>query len=65
MWWNILLLLKRLKRIGLHIVFLDATIGRAHQHAAGAPWRSSSTSGSPAPLTTPGGLVRIERRVTS
>ena len=36
-WWNILMLLKRLKRIDLHIVFLDSTIVRAHQHAAGAP----------------------------
>ena len=36
-WWPILLILKRLKRIDLHIVFLDSTIVRAHQHAAGAP----------------------------
>jgi transposase len=36
-WWNILMLLKRLKRLDLHIVFLDSTIVRAHQHAAGAP----------------------------
>lgn len=36
-WGNILLLLTRLKRIDLHIVFLDSTVVRAHQHAAGAP----------------------------
>jgi transposase len=36
-WWQILLILKRLKRIDLHIVFLDSTVVRAHQHAAGAP----------------------------
>ena len=36
-WWNILLVLTRLKRIDLHIVFLDSTVVRAHQHAAGAP----------------------------
>ena len=35
-WWNILMLLKRLKRIDLQIVFLDSTVVRAHQHAAGA-----------------------------
>jgi hypothetical protein len=34
---NILMILKRLKRIDLRMVFLDATIVRAHQHAAGAP----------------------------
>jgi hypothetical protein len=36
-WWNILMVLQRLKRIDLHIVFLDSTVVRAHQHAAGAP----------------------------
>jgi transposase len=36
-WWNILMVLKRLKRIDLRIVFLDSTVVRAHQHAAGAP----------------------------
>jgi transposase len=36
-WWQILLILKRLKRIDLPIVFLDSTVVRAHQHAAGAP----------------------------
>jgi transposase len=36
-WWNILMVLTRLKRIDLHIVFLDSTVVRAHQHAAGAP----------------------------
>ena len=36
-WWNILMILKRLKRIDLRIVFLDSTVVRAHQHAAGAP----------------------------
>lgn len=36
-WWNILMLLKRLKRVDVQIVFLDSTVVRAHQHAAGAP----------------------------
>ena len=36
-WWNILMVLKRLKRIELHLVCLDSTVVRAHQHAAGAP----------------------------
>ena len=36
-WGNILLLLTRLKRIDLHLVFLDSTVVRVHQHAAGAP----------------------------
>jgi transposase len=36
-WWTILMVLKRLKRIELQIVFLDSTVVRAHQHAAGAP----------------------------
>ena len=36
-WWTILMVLKRLKRIDLQIVFLDSTVVRAHQHAAGAP----------------------------
>ena len=35
-WWNILRLLQRLKGIELKIVFLDSTVVRAHQHAAGA-----------------------------
>jgi transposase len=35
-WWNILRLLKRLKGVELKIVFLDSTVVRAHQHAAGA-----------------------------
>ena len=35
-WWNILGLLKRLKGVELKIVFLDSTVVRAHQHAAGA-----------------------------
>jgi hypothetical protein len=41
-WWHILMLLKRLKRIDLHIVFLDSTVVRAHQHAAGAPKKKGS-----------------------
>lgn len=36
-WGNILMILKRLKRIDLRIVVLDATIVRAHQHVAGDP----------------------------
>jgi transposase len=36
-WWNSLMVLTRLKRIDLQIVCLDATVVRAHQHAAGAP----------------------------
>jgi transposase len=36
-WWQILMMLKRLKRIDLQLVFLDSTVVRAHQHAAGAP----------------------------
>ena len=36
-WWNTLMVLKRLKRIDLPLVFLDSTVVRAHQHAAGAP----------------------------
>jgi transposase len=36
-WWHILLVLTRLKRIELHLVFLDSPVVRAHQHAAGAP----------------------------
>jgi transposase len=36
-WWNILMVLKRLKRIDLQLVFLDSTVVRVHQHAAGAP----------------------------
>ena len=35
-WWNILRLLKRLKGVELKSVFLDSTVVRAHQHAAGA-----------------------------
>lgn len=35
-WWDILRLLKRLKGIELKLVFLDSTVVRAHQHAAGA-----------------------------
>ena len=35
-WWNILMLLKRLKGVELKIVFLDSTVVRAHPHAAGA-----------------------------
>jgi transposase len=42
-WGNILLLLTRLKRIDLHIVFLDSTVVRAHQHAAGAPQKRAPT----------------------
>jgi hypothetical protein len=41
-WWNILMLLKRLKRIDLHMVFLDSTVVRAHQHAAGAPKKKAT-----------------------
>ena len=41
-WWNILMVLKRLKRIELHLVFLDSTVVRAHQHAAGAPKKRAS-----------------------
>jgi transposase len=36
-WWNLLMVLKRLKRSALQRVFLDSTVVRAHQHAAGAP----------------------------
>ena len=35
-WWNTLMLLKRLKGVELKIVFLDSPVVRAHQHAAGA-----------------------------
>ena len=35
-WGAILQLLKRLKGVELKIVFLDSTVVRAHQHAAGA-----------------------------
>src|SRR5512143_3456592 len=35
-WRDILRLLKRLKGVDLKIVFLDSTVERAHQHAAGA-----------------------------
>ena len=35
-WEDILKLLKRLKGVELKIVFLDSTVVRAHQHAAGA-----------------------------
>jgi hypothetical protein len=34
---TLLMGLTRLKRINLHVVVLDARIGWAHQHAAGAP----------------------------
>ena len=34
---HLLRLLPRLQRIALHLVCLDATVVRAHQHAAGAP----------------------------
>ena len=36
------MVLKRLKRIELHLVFLDSTVVRAHQHAAGAPKKRAS-----------------------
>ena len=42
-WWQILLVLKRLKRLDVAIVFLDATVVRAHQHAAGAPKKRATT----------------------
>ena len=42
-WWHILMVLKRLKRIDLQRVFLDATVVRAHQHAAGAPKKRGTT----------------------
>jgi transposase len=35
--WQLLLVLKRLKRSDLDIVCLASTVVRAHQHAAGAP----------------------------
>jgi len=35
-WGDILRLLKRLKGVDLKIIFLDSTVVRAHQHAAGA-----------------------------
>jgi transposase len=35
-WEDILMLLKRLKGVDLKMVFLDSTVVRAHQHAAGA-----------------------------
>lgn len=41
-WWNILRLLKRLKGVELTIVFLDSTVVRAHQHAAGAAKKKAS-----------------------
>jgi transposase len=41
-WGNILMMLKRLKRIELQIVFLDSTVVRAHQHAAGAPQKRAT-----------------------
>jgi transposase len=41
-WWNILRLLKRLKGVDLKIVFLDSTVVRAHQHAAGAAKKKAS-----------------------
>ena len=42
-WWHILMVLKRLKRIDLQIVCLDSTVVRAHQHAAGAPKKRATT----------------------
>ena len=50
-WWHILMVLKRLKRIDLQIVCLDSTVVRAHQHAAGAPKKRATT-----PLAARGGL---------
>ena len=41
-WWNILMGLKRLKRIELRIVFLDSTVVRAQQLAAGAPTKRAT-----------------------
>jgi hypothetical protein len=41
-WWNLLMLLKRLKGVELKIVFLDSTVVRAHQHAAGAAQKKAS-----------------------
>ena len=35
-WWTLLMLLKRLKGVELKLVFVDSTVVRAHQHAAGA-----------------------------
>ena len=35
-WRDILMLLKRLKGVELKLIFLDSTVVRAHQHAAGA-----------------------------
>src|SRR5512144_1485461 len=35
-WGDMLRLLRRLKGVELKIVFLDSTVVRAHQHAAGA-----------------------------
>jgi transposase len=40
-WQDILMLLKRLKGVDLKIVFLDSTVIRAHQHAAGAPQKKA------------------------
>ena len=41
-WWDILGLLKRLKGVDLQIVFLDSTVVRAHQRAAGAAKKKAS-----------------------
>jgi transposase len=41
-WWDILRLLKRLQGVDLKIVFLDSTVVRAHQHAAGAAKKKAS-----------------------
>ncbi len=37
LWWNVLGLLQALKGVAWKVVFLDSTVVRAHQHAAGAP----------------------------
>jgi transposase len=48
-WWDMLRLLKRLKGIELKLVFLDSTVVRAHQHAAGAaPKKAIRPSAAPA-----------------
>ena len=53
-WGEILGLLKRLKGVDLSIVFLDSTVVRAHQHAAGAakkkanrPWVAPGADSAP------------------
>lgn len=41
-WWDMWTLLQRLKPRELEMVFLDSTVVRAHQHAAGAQKKRAS-----------------------